>query len=68
MAEELVSALVNLREKEALEIVKERLRTGSDPLKLVEDGRIAMEIVGKRFEEGIISCQSLYIPVRYCGR
>ena len=52
MAEELVSALVNLREKEALEIVKERLRIGNDPLKLLEDGRIAMEIVGKRFEEG----------------
>lgn len=52
MAEELVSALVNLREKEALEIVKEKLRTGNNPLKLLEDGRIAMEIVGKRFEEG----------------
>ena len=52
MAEELIIALVNLREKEVLEIVKERLRTGNDPRKILEDGRIAMEIVGKRFEEG----------------
>ena len=52
MAEDLVQALANLKEAEALTIVKERLSAGDDPLSILDDGRRAMEIVGKRFEQG----------------
>lgn len=52
MAEDLVQALANLKEAEALMIVKERLVAGDDPLSILDDGKQAMEIVGKRFEEG----------------
>ena len=50
MAENLVSALTNLKEKEALEVVQNRLNAGDDPLTIMDDARRAMETVGKRFE------------------
>ncbi|OGO14990.1 MAG: hypothetical protein A2Z02_04050 [Chloroflexi bacterium RBG_16_48_7] len=49
MAKDLVKALSELQEKDALEIVEERLVKGEDPLKILEDARKGMEIVGKRF-------------------
>jgi 5-methyltetrahydrofolate--homocysteine methyltransferase len=52
MAEDLVSALADLREKEVLKIVKDRLGAGEEPLKILDDARRAMEIVGKRFADG----------------
>lgn len=52
MSEDLISALANLQEEEALRITTKRLDAGGDPLKLLEDSRKAMEIVGKRFADG----------------
>jgi len=52
MAEELVSTLAELKEKEALKNVENRLNAGEDPLKILEDARRAMEIVGDRFASG----------------
>lgn len=49
MAEDLVKALSDLQEKEALRIVEERLGAGDDPLSILGDARRAMEIVGERF-------------------
>jgi len=49
MAEDLVSTLADLKEKEVLKIVKDRLSAGEEPLKILNDARRAMEIVGKRF-------------------
>ncbi|MCJ7655335.1 MAG: B12-binding domain-containing protein [Dehalococcoidia bacterium] len=49
MAKDLVSALADLKEKEALKIVEDRLKAGEEPLKILEDARKAMELVGKRF-------------------
>jgi len=49
MAKDLVKALSDLQEKEALAIVEERMGKGEDPLKILEDARKGMEIVGKRF-------------------
>lgn len=51
MAEDLVTAIADLHEAEALRIVAERLGTGEDPLKILADSRNAMEIVGKRFAD-----------------
>jgi methanogenic corrinoid protein MtbC1 len=48
MAKDLVNTLADLKEKEALKIVEERLRAGEEPLKILDDARGAMEIVGKR--------------------
>jgi methanogenic corrinoid protein MtbC1 len=49
MAKDLVSTLADLKEQEALKIVEDRLSAGEDPLKILDDARKAMEIVGKRF-------------------
>jgi methanogenic corrinoid protein MtbC1 len=49
MAKDLVSALADLKEQEALKIVEDRLSAGEEPLKILEDARKAMEVVGKRF-------------------
>ncbi len=50
MAEDLVKAIANLHEEEALRIVEERLSAGEDAFKILADSRNALEIVGKRFE------------------
>lgn len=49
MAEDLVKALADLQEKEALRIAEERLGAGEDPLSILDDSRNAMEIIGERF-------------------
>lgn len=49
MEQDLVSALADLKEDEALAIVRERLDSGGDPLAIFEDAKSAMEIVGARF-------------------
>jgi methanogenic corrinoid protein MtbC1 len=51
MAKDLVNKLADLKEQEAIKIVKDRLSAGEDPLKIMEDARKGMEIVGKRFSE-----------------
>jgi methanogenic corrinoid protein MtbC1 len=52
MSGDLVNLLADLKEQEVLKLTKERLDTGEDPLKILEDSRKAMEIVGKRFADG----------------
>jgi len=51
MAADLVKALADLKENEALKIVKDRLGAGEEPLKILDDARRAMEVVGKRFAD-----------------
>ncbi len=49
MAKDLVRALSDLKEQEAIKIVEDRLNAKEDPLRILEDARKGMEIVGKRF-------------------
>lgn len=51
MERDLVDALAELREDEALAIVRERLAAGADPLSIFDDAKRAMEIVGQRFSD-----------------
>ena len=51
MAGDLVNLLADLKEQEALKVVKERLGKGEDAFKILEDARKGMEVVGKRFAE-----------------
>ena len=52
MAHELVEAMAGMKEKEALDLAKRMLDGGEDPLKVLDLCREAVEVVGKRFEEG----------------
>ena len=47
---ELVEAIVNLKEEEALKIVRYRLEAGEEPMSLVEEARGGITIVGERFQ------------------
>jgi methanogenic corrinoid protein MtbC1 len=49
MAKDLVKALADLREQEVVKIVEDRLKANEDPLKILEDARKGMEMVGNRF-------------------
>jgi methanogenic corrinoid protein MtbC1 len=52
MEDKLINLIADLKEKETLAMVKEKINEGIDPLSLLDDTRKAMEIVGKRFESG----------------
>ena len=52
MEGELINLIADLKEKETLAMVKEKMSQGADPFSLLDDTRKAMEIVGKRFESG----------------
>jgi methanogenic corrinoid protein MtbC1 len=52
MSDSLIDAMSTMREEEALSIARALLDGDEDPLKLLDACSTAMEIVGKRFEEG----------------
>ncbi|MEA3359076.1 MAG: cobalamin-dependent protein [Thermodesulfobacteriota bacterium] len=49
--ENLIKAIADLKEQEAIELVKLRLNGNEDPLEILSDARAAMEIVGQRFAD-----------------
>ena len=52
MNDDLVALISGLKQKEAIEVTERRLKSGEDPLKILDDGKKAMQIVGRRFSEG----------------
>jgi 5-methyltetrahydrofolate--homocysteine methyltransferase len=57
MIKDLINTIADLKEKEALGIVQDRLNAGEDPLRILDDTRRGVEIVGKRFSD-----QEYFIP------
>ncbi|MEX2705386.1 MAG: B12-binding domain-containing protein [Candidatus Freyrarchaeum guaymaensis] len=51
MSENLVDLIVGLNEKEAVELVRKRVESGEDPLKILDEVRTAMAQVGEKFEK-----------------
>ena len=52
MPKKLVNAIADMREEDALALVQDMVAGGTDPMQILEAAREAMDIVGKRFEEG----------------
>ncbi len=52
MAQDFVDLLADLKEDEVIALTKKRLAAKEDALKIMEDARKGMEIVGKRFAGG----------------
>lgn len=50
MSSKLVDAIINLEEDLSVEIARERINSGENPLKVLDDVRAAMTEIGKRFE------------------
>ncbi len=52
MSDELVNAIAEMDEERARAVTIELLNRGVDPLAILDDCRVAMQIVGSRFEQG----------------
>lgn len=52
MSQELIDAITDMREEDALKIATTLLETGTSPLVVLDACRLAMEVIGKRFEMG----------------
>jgi methanogenic corrinoid protein MtbC1 len=52
MSKELVNAIADMKEADALRIAKEMVEGGSDPMEVLDASREAMGIVGQRYEAG----------------
>ena len=52
MAHELVEAMANMKEKEALQIVDDLLAQGRRPQQILDLSSEAMQVVGERYQEG----------------
>lgn len=52
MESDLVKLISELKKKDAIDVTQQRLNAGEDPLKILDDARKAMQIVGGRFSDG----------------
>jgi methanogenic corrinoid protein MtbC1 len=52
MKEKIKSAFLSMKRSEAIEVVREAIKSGEDPFVILSVCREAMEEVGKRFETG----------------
>ncbi len=52
MSDNLKDLIVDLNEVDAIELVKNKIKNGEDPLKILVEVREAMAIVGQKYEEG----------------
>ena|GEM_PF-2310235 len=59
MVSELVSTIVDLRGREALEIAEDRLRRGDNPDNILNDARTAVKVVRDRNSNGGLSVSEL---------
>jgi len=53
MNEDLVNAIADMKEQEAIALSEQKLAAGEDPLRVLELCREGMDVVGKRFGEGL---------------
>ena len=53
MSQQLIEAITDMREDDALKITDQMLESGANPLDVLEACRQAMEVIGKQFEEGV---------------
>jgi 5-methyltetrahydrofolate--homocysteine methyltransferase len=52
MSQELIQAITDMREEDALKITKQMLESGADPITILDACRESMGIIGQRFETG----------------
>jgi 5-methyltetrahydrofolate--homocysteine methyltransferase len=53
MSQKLIDAIADMREDEALELVREMAESGTRPVDILNDVKAAMDIVGQRYEQGV---------------
>lgn len=68
MSKQLVEAIADMREAEALKLVGEMVENGSDPMVILDSAREAMDLVGKRYNEGVYYLPELMLAGEMMNR
>jgi 5-methyltetrahydrofolate--homocysteine methyltransferase len=68
MSKQLVDAIADMREAEALKLVGEMVENGSDPMAILDSAREAMDLVGKRYNEGVYYLPELMLAGEMMNR
>jgi methanogenic corrinoid protein MtbC1 len=68
MSERLVNAIADMREEEALKLVKEMVAGGWKPLAILDVAREAMDIVGQRYERSVYFLPELILAGEMLGQ
>ena len=50
--QQFINLLAELEEDEILKITNQRLQSEEDPFNIIEDAQAALQLVGKRYEQG----------------
>jgi len=61
MSKELIEAITEMREEDALQIANRLLDEGVAPMAVLDSCREAMEIIGQRFEKGEVFIPELIL-------
>ena len=68
MTQELIEAITDMREEEAIELTKQMLANGTEPVVILDACREAMTIIGKRFEDGDCFISELILAGEMLGQ
>lgn len=68
MSEELVNAIAEMREEEAIQLVRDMLDKGVKPMAILDAARQAMDIIGQRYEKGIYFLPELMMAGEIMGQ
>ncbi|MBC7227377.1 MAG: corrinoid protein [Thermoflexales bacterium] len=68
MSEQLVSAIAEMREEEAIQLVRDMLDKGVKPMAILDAARQAMDIIGQRYEQGIYFLPELMMAGEIMGQ
>lgn len=68
MSEQLVNAIAEMREEEAVQLVRDMLDKGVKPMAILDAARQAMDIIGQRYEKGIYFLPELMMAGEIMGQ
>ncbi len=68
MSEGLVNAIADMREEEAIQMVRDMLAKGAKPMAILDAARQAMDIIGQRYEKGIYFLPELMLAGEMMGQ
>jgi 5-methyltetrahydrofolate--homocysteine methyltransferase len=68
MSKELVLAITEMREEDAMQIARQLLEAGATPLSILDACREAMDVIGKQFETGEVFIPELILAGEMMGQ
>ncbi len=68
MSEQLIQAIADMREEEAVQLVRQMLDQGVRPAAILDAARQAMDIIGQRYEKGIYFLPELMMAGEIMGQ